>query len=142
MIQDSILSEYPLAVWFEDSLTEYVAKAILSLDWAFRKFDGDPYVQGAADYLDEAIGWARQTKLKVVIDLHGAPGSQNGFDNSGQNGTVGWGEGNTIPDTRAVLQLIANKYAKTEYQDVVVAIQLLNEPQPAKNYRGKEPVVQ
>ena len=39
--------------------------------WAFEKYDGDPYIMGAADYLEQAIGWARQTNLKVVIDLHG-----------------------------------------------------------------------
>ena len=39
--------------------------------WAFQKYEGDPYVQGAADYLDAAIGWARQTGLQVWIDLHG-----------------------------------------------------------------------
>jgi glucan 1,3-beta-glucosidase len=39
--------------------------------WAFQKYDGDPYIQGAADYLDTAIGWARKTGLKVWIDLHG-----------------------------------------------------------------------
>lgn len=39
--------------------------------WAFEKYGGDPYIQGAADYLDQAIGWARQTGLKVWIDLHG-----------------------------------------------------------------------
>lgn len=39
--------------------------------WAFQKFDGDPYIQGAADYLDQAIGWARESGLKVWIDLHG-----------------------------------------------------------------------
>jgi glucan 1,3-beta-glucosidase len=26
----------------------------------------------------------------VLIDLHGAPGSQNGFDNSGRKGEVGF----------------------------------------------------
>lgn len=39
--------------------------------WAFQKYEQDPYIQGAADYLDTAIGWARQTGLKVWIDLHG-----------------------------------------------------------------------
>lgn len=39
--------------------------------WAFQKFEGDPYIQGAADYLDTAIQWARQTGLKVSIDMHG-----------------------------------------------------------------------
>jgi len=39
--------------------------------WAFQKYEQDPYIQGAADYLDTAIGWARQTGLKIWIDLHG-----------------------------------------------------------------------
>lgn len=41
--------------------------------WAFQKYGEDPYIQGAAEYLDKAIGWARQTGLKVWIDLHGEP---------------------------------------------------------------------
>jgi glucan 1,3-beta-glucosidase len=32
--------------------------------WAFQSF-GSPYTPGAAPYLDRAIGWARQTGLKV-----------------------------------------------------------------------------
>ena len=79
--------------------------------------------------MDLAIGWARQTGLKVWIDLHGAPGSQNGFDNSGHRiKTPGWESGDTIQKTRQVIQIIADKYAQPSYQDVVVAIELLNEP--------------
>lgn len=36
--------------------------------------DGEPYIQGQADYLDRAIGWARKHNLAVIVDLHGAPG--------------------------------------------------------------------
>ena len=39
--------------------------------WAFQKYEGDPYIQGAEAYLDQGIAWARQTGLKVWIDLHG-----------------------------------------------------------------------
>ena len=35
------------------------------------------------------MGWCQELGLKVVLDLHGAPGSQNGFDNSGKRGEVG-----------------------------------------------------
>lgn len=101
-----------------------------NIDWAYK--EAPPYVSGAAPYIDTAISWARATGLKVWIDLHGAPGSQNGYDNSGHNGTVGWGEGNSVSDTLAVLQLIANKYAQKQYQDVVVGIELLNEPLTSK----------
>ena len=30
---------------------------------------------------------------QVLLDLHGGPGSQNGFDNSGKRGEVHWHEG-------------------------------------------------
>lgn len=40
---------------------------------------GEPYIQGQAEYLEKAVEWARKYDIKVMIDLHGAPGSQNGF---------------------------------------------------------------
>lgn len=115
-------------------------------DWAFQKFDGDPYIQGAAPYLDKAITWARQTQLKVHIDLHGAPGSQNGYDNSGHlirkdAGLLGWTTGDTVKQTLTVIQKIAKKYASKDYQDVVAAIELLNEPFPDR-LSGTDVVVQ
>jgi len=30
--------------------------------------------------------WAKSYSLNVIVDIHGAPGSQNGYDNSGQTG--------------------------------------------------------
>ncbi|KHJ35732.1 putative glucan -beta-glucosidase precursor protein [Erysiphe necator] len=97
--------------------------------WAYETVPGEPYVQGAAPYLDMAINWARETGLKVWIDLHGAPGSQNGFDNSGHKvAEPMWQTGNNVNITLSVLQMISDKYARPEFQDVVVAIQLLNEP--------------
>ena len=35
-------------------------------------------MKGAEAHLDKAIGWARKNGMKVWVDLHGAPGSQNG----------------------------------------------------------------
>ncbi|KAI4631707.1 uncharacterized protein J4E87_002413 [Alternaria ethzedia] len=96
--------------------------------WAYDTF-GTPYVSGASVYIDAAIDWSRSLGLKIIIDLHGAPGSQNGFDNSGQRMDYpGWQRGDTVKQTVQVLRTISQKYARTEYQDVVVGIQLLNEP--------------
>jgi glucan 1,3-beta-glucosidase len=58
--------------------------------WAYDVSGGEPYIQGQAEYLDRAIGWARNHGLKVLIDVHGAPGSQNGYDNSGRRGDAQW----------------------------------------------------
>ena len=42
--------------------------------WSVAPVEGEPYVQGALDYLDQAIGWAGGAGLKVIIDLHGGTG--------------------------------------------------------------------
>lgn len=52
--------------------------------WAFNVTEDEPYIQGQVDYLRKALGWAATHGLQVVVDLHGVPGSQNGFDNSGR----------------------------------------------------------
>jgi glucan 1,3-beta-glucosidase len=55
-----------------------------------------------------------------------APGSQNGFDNSGKYGSVAWQQVDTTKQTLAAIQNLANRYARDT--DVVTAIELLNEP--------------
>lgn len=86
-----------------------------------------------------AISWARQTGLKVWIDLHGAPGSQNGYDNSGHKlPAPTWTTGDTVANTLSVLDIISSKYATDAYADVVVGIELLNEPFIAELPGGKD----
>ncbi|MCJ1366636.1 exo-1,3-beta-glucanase [Acarospora aff. strigata] len=94
--------------------------------WAIAPLPGDPYVQGQLAFMDNAIGWARSAGLKVMIDLHGAPGSQNGFDNSGRLGPIQWQQGDTVSQTLNAIRGLAQRYASNT--DVVTAIQLLNEP--------------
>ncbi|OAL39838.1 hypothetical protein AYO20_00750 [Fonsecaea nubica] len=107
--------------------------------WAFQKYEGDPYIQGAADYLEKAIGWARETGLKVWIDLHGAPLSQNGQDNSGQRtSTPGWTTGDSIDATLNVIRQISQQYASPAYADVISGIQLMNEPSLSKLPGGRD----
>ncbi|GME90112.1 unnamed protein product [Ambrosiozyma monospora] len=97
--------------------------------WAFELLDDDPYVQGQVEYLDKAIGWARKNGLKVWVDLHSTPGGQNGFDNSGIRDEVNWQSTQTNKDlTYKVLDEIASKYGGSEYDDVVIGIELVNEP--------------
>ncbi|CAN6652396.1 glucan 1,3-beta-glucosidase I/II [Trichomonascus vanleenenianus] len=96
--------------------------------WAFQQLSSDPYVSGQEAYLDKAIEWAQNCGLSVWVDLHGAPGSQNGFDNSGLRDTLQWQQGNNVEVTLQVLQYIANKYGDSKYDGVVAGIELLNEP--------------
>jgi len=46
--------------------------------------DGEPWVDGEWKYFRRAVSWCRKYGLQVIADIHTAPGSQNGFDNSGQ----------------------------------------------------------
>ena len=70
------------------------------------------------------MGWARKHGLHTIIDLHGAPGSQNGYDNSGQRtGSPQWAlDSANVKATLAVIQVIA-----TQLGPMIDAIELLNE---------------
>jgi len=87
--------------------------------------NGQPFVQGAYEVLAQALDWAQGAGLKVMIDLHGAPGSQNGFDNSGRYGPIGWQQGDTVNYTKNVLNKIRDDHAS---HPAVATIELLNEP--------------
>ena len=95
--------------------------------WAVRPLPGDPYVQGQLNHLNNAIAWAGNAGLKVWIDLHGAPGSQNGFDNSGLRDHLEWQQGDNVANTLLAIRELAKVYAQSNYNNVVTAIELLNE---------------
>lgn len=95
--------------------------------WAYDNA-GTPYIQGADAYLEKAIGWARNAGMKVWVDCHGSPGSQNGFDNSGRQGDVDWQQPDNLARSIDVLKTMATKYGSIEYADVVVGLELVNEP--------------
>jgi glucan 1,3-beta-glucosidase len=84
-----------------------------------------PYIPGAWPYLLRALSWAKKYSLHVILDLHGAPGSQNGYDNSGQrtgNPAWAWNAAN-VSRTLDVLRFIA-----VNIGGMVDVIELLNEP--------------
>ncbi|KAK7695059.1 hypothetical protein QCA50_002248 [Cerrena zonata] len=96
--------------------------------WAFDVSGGEPYIQGQLPFLQNAVGWARNHGLKVIVDLHGAPGSQNGFDNSGQKlPSPQWHlNQRNVDRTNAIIKQLASMFA--DQSDVVTTIAPLNEP--------------
>jgi glucan 1,3-beta-glucosidase len=46
--------------------------------------EGEPWVDGGWKYFKRLVDWCREDGIEVWPDIHTAPGSQNGFDNSGQ----------------------------------------------------------
>lgn len=83
-----------------------------------------PYITGAWPYFLKALDWAAAHNIYVILDLHGAPGSQNGFDNSGlRTGNPEWGlQQSNINATVDIISYIAK-----EVGNKVSVIQLLNE---------------
>ncbi|CAM9169230.1 unnamed protein product [Discosporangium mesarthrocarpum] len=122
----------------------------IPVGWWYFAMKGDldpsPYVVPDEDLYDpqhpitSVIRWAKEADLMVIIDLHGAPGSQNGLDNSGvtsrdPNDLV-WGETwmynpENVGDTVRILAVIAQYINHIEDAlglDNIMALELLNEP--------------
>ena len=87
--------------------------------------DAGPFVS-AVKYLDKAFVWAQSNGISILIDLHTAPGSQNGHDHSGEAGPVGWHkDADNIQQTLHVIEGLAARYGKNQ---ALLGIELLNEP--------------
>ncbi|KAF3028988.1 hypothetical protein E8E15_010004 [Penicillium rubens] len=101
--------------------------------WAVTTYDGDPYVPKIAwRYLLRAIEWCRKHGLRVKLDLHGLPGSQNGWNHSGQQGSINWLTGSDGALNRKRSLEIHNQlsqfFAQDRYKNVVTIYGLVNEP--------------
>jgi glucan 1,3-beta-glucosidase len=84
-----------------------------------------PYVSPLA-FIDKAMDDAHSAGLRVMLDLHTAPGSQNGFDNGGIDGVLTWHhDPKNIDVTVEVLAKIADRYKD---HPALHSIQALNEP--------------
>lgn len=84
-----------------------------------------PYVS-PLEYLDKAMDFIHEEGMKVMLDLHTAPGSQNGFDNGGIDGVLTWHhDQKNIETTLNVLEDIALRYKN---HPALHSLQVLNEP--------------
>lgn len=101
--------------------------------WAVEVYDGDPYVfRTSWRYLLRAIEWARKYGLRINLDLHGLPGSQNGWNHSGRLGAIGWLNG---PDGQKNAQRsldihdkLSKFFAQDRYKNIISHYGLANEP--------------
>jgi len=84
-----------------------------------------PFVESSR-FMDFALEQCQQNGLKLILDLHGAPGSQNGWDHSGRSGPINWPKDpQNIQETLRILESFAQKYGK---HPALYGIELLNEP--------------
>ncbi|KAK0124705.1 hypothetical protein ONS95_009648 [Cadophora gregata] len=101
--------------------------------WAVKRFDEDPYVFGISwRYLLRGIEWARKYGLRVKLDLHGVPGSQNGWNHSGRMGKVNWITGPEGPTnaqrTLDIHNQLSKFFAQDRYKNIIAFYGLVNEP--------------
>lgn len=101
--------------------------------WAITTYDGDPYVAKISwRYLLRAIEYCRKYGLRVKLDFHGIPGSQNGWNHSGRQGIIRWinsteGELNRQRSLENHDQL-SKFFAQDRYKNILTIYGLVNEP--------------
>ncbi|MCX7096518.1 MAG: glycoside hydrolase family 5 protein [Methylococcales bacterium] len=85
-----------------------------------------PFVEGGIAILDQAFDWAERYGLLIVLDLHAAPGCQNGFDNGGIQNVCDWASlADYINFSVNFLGRLAERYHE---RPALHAIEVLNEP--------------
>ena len=89
-------------------------------------------------YLDWFLTGAAEQELYVILDLHGAPGSQNGYEHSGSAAREAnlWDSPENVAATVALWELVARHYTLTrpDLGRWIAAYDLLNEP--TYTYKG------
>ncbi|POW14486.1 hypothetical protein PSTT_02961 [Puccinia striiformis] len=100
--------------------------------WMIETWDGEPFLKGVSfKYFLKALQWARKYGLRVNLDLHAVPGSQNGFNHSGKLGSINFLVGlmgvanaqRTLNYIRTLTQFIS----QPQYVNVVPMFSVLNE---------------
>ena len=91
--------------------------------WIFGDFP--PFLKNI-EYLDFAFNMSEKYNLKILVDLHAAPGSQNGYDHSGVIGERNWDKDpDNIIKTLNVIEKLSKRYSNKKN---LFGIELLNEP--------------
>ena len=86
--------------------------------------------------MKRVFSWAEEIGLKILLDLHGAPGSQNGFDNSGRRGPVRWynaTDSSNIDRTVVIIEKLSSLMVDwiadgTISAETLFGVAILNEP--------------
>ncbi|KAG8929654.1 hypothetical protein FRC01_003966 [Tulasnella sp. 417] len=101
--------------------------------WAVEKYPDEPFLEGVAwKYALKAFKWARKYGLRINLDLHTIPGSQNGYNHSGKGGQINFLYGpmglanaqRTIDYIRVITEFIS----QPEYAPVITMFSIINEP--------------
>ena len=95
------------------------------------------YSKDGVAYLDQAIGCAKKNQLRVILDMHAAPGAQNhDWHSDSDSRALFWTKKSYQDRAAALWQFLADRYKEEE---AVAGYDLLNEtvlgdPKPMNKY--------
>lgn len=101
--------------------------------WIVETYPGEPFLANVGwKYFLQALTWARKYGLRVNLDLHAVPGSQNGYNHSSKQGTINFLNGvmglanaqRTLNYIRTLTQFIS----QDQYTLLIPMFSVLNEP--------------
>lgn len=100
-----------------------ITQVRLPVPWWFL---GTNLYHRSKEHIDRAFQYAKKYGIQILVDLHTAPGCQNGFDNGGITGVIDWPKDpKNIDKTIEVLETLTKLYHEEE---AFLGIQVLNEP--------------
>lgn len=148
--RDAVMDEHYNTFITEADFVEMVSNGINWVRlpfgfWAIETYEDEPfYPKKSWEYVLLAIGWARKYGIRINLDMHSHPGSQNGWNHSGKIGSVNWMKGlmglangqRSLEYVRTVTQFIS----QPEYAPVVQLWGFINEPNAMPFGAGKDAV--
>ncbi|PBK97236.1 glycoside hydrolase [Armillaria gallica] len=96
--------------------------------WAIETIGEEPFLVGTSwSYFLKAIEWGRKYGIRIFLDLHALPGSQNGWNHSGKSGTHGTMGIANAERTLTYLRILTEFVSQDQYRDVVGIVGIVNE---------------
>ncbi|KAK0458473.1 exo-beta-1,3-glucanase [Desarmillaria tabescens] len=102
--------------------------------WAIETRGDEPFLPKVAwTYFLKAIEWCRKYGLRINLDFHALPGSQNGWNHSGKLGTINFLNGPmgyaNAQRSLDYIRIFAEFISQPQYRDVVTMFGIANEVQ-------------
>ncbi len=95
------------------------------------------FIEEGFAQIDTLIGWCRLYNLRLILDMHCAPGGQNADNISDSDGIEArlWTNSSNADRTVSIWQEIARRYNR---ESVIIGYDLLNEPVLPAGYDGRD----
>ncbi|KAJ6614433.1 glycoside hydrolase superfamily [Mycena sp. CBHHK59/15] len=92
----------------------------------------EPFLEGVCwKYIVRLFGWPRKYGIHVNVDLHAAPGSQNGYNHSGKLGQINFLNGvmsyANVQRMLDYIHVIVEFISQPEYKDLIPMFGIVNE---------------